>query len=279
MRLEEKSRLIFIALLIVSLGTTNSLFAQDKSAFTGGVNTNNINIRSDSTVSSEIICNVNKGERLEIVSGLYEWYKVKLPKNAPSFIKKNIVAVIEDKPTNSFDKLQGNVTQMHNAKVSKDRVNIRLHPNESSPILGRVNKNEIINILEDKGDWYRIEPVNNSFGWINNKFVDRISTTLNTVNQTEQIPETIEKNKITVPAGSQEQSITIEGMIRPYGMVIKRTATHKLITQDKKIYLLTGNKKSLDALNYHNVKVTGKIAGSPKQKYLVIEIETAEARD
>lgn len=145
--------------------------------------------------------------------------------------------------------------------------------------MGRVNKNEIVNILEEKGDWYRIEPVNNSFGWINNKFVDRIPGTVNIANQTKQILESTEGNKIIVPVKPSEQGITVEGIIRPYGMVIKRTATHKLITQDKKIYLLTGNKKSLDALNYHNVKVTGKIVTLSKQRYPVIEIETAKVGD
>jgi uncharacterized protein YgiM (DUF1202 family) len=150
-------RIFFISLfLFVQL--VHNIYAETSFPFRGEVNSNNINIRSNSTVNSEVVCNLNKGSPVEVVLELYGWYKIRLPKNAPSYIKKNLVGLINDKT----------------ARALKDRVNIRLHPNELSPILGRVNKNEIISILEDKGEWYKIEPVNNSFGWIHKKFVDKV---------------------------------------------------------------------------------------------------------
>lgn len=146
-----------IALLFIFINIFNNCYAQDSSPFQGEINTDNINIRSDATVSSEIICKAHRAEPIEVITELYGWYKIRLPKNAPSFIKKSLVSSIENKT----------------AKVLKDNVNIRLYPSESSPILGIVNNGEPINILEDKGEWYRIEPVNSSFGWVNKKFVNK----------------------------------------------------------------------------------------------------------
>ena len=65
--------------------------------FHGEINTNNINIRSDSTVISKVICVSSKGEPVEVVKESYEWYKIRLPKTAPSFIKKNLVSLIDEK--------------------------------------------------------------------------------------------------------------------------------------------------------------------------------------
>ena len=257
-------------LLFILFSASNILCAGEPAPFTGEVNANNINIRSDSTVSAEIICKSAKGERLEVVSERYDWYKIRLPKQAPSFIKKNLVAGIEDKPADSFDKLKASGNELiKNAKVIKDRVNIRLTPSESSPILGKVDRNEVLTVLEDKGGWYRIEPVNNSFGWISSKFISKVSTAATSQGAVQQQAISVTEGKNTI----------IEGIIKPYGIVFKRPATHKLITSDNKIFLLKGNKKSLDQLNYHKVKVIGKLTGPDSQKYPIIEVEKIEALD
>jgi len=261
-----------VALLLFMLfSAANILRAGEPAPFTGEVNANNINIRSDSTVSAEIICKSAKGERLEVVSERYDWYKIRLPKQAPSFVKKNLVAGIEDKPADSFDKLKASGNELiKNAKVIKDNVNIRLAPNESSPILGKVNRNEVLTVLADKGGWYKIEPVNNSFGWISTRFVSKVSSAAK--------PEPTQTQQQTISLAGEKNTV-IEGIIKPYGIVFKRPATHKLITSDNKIFLLKGNKKSLDQLNYHRVKVTGKFIGPDTQKYPIIEVEKIEALD
>ena len=60
-------------------------------------------------------------------------------------------------------------------------------------------------------------------------------------------------------------------------MVLWRTATHKLVTDSNETYFLKGNRKGLDNLNYHKVKVTGKLitpknSGSPIIEVAIIEV-------
>jgi uncharacterized protein YgiM (DUF1202 family) len=119
----------------------------------------------DSTVSSAVICVLNKGERVEVTLELYDWYKIRLPKAAPAYIKKNMAACL------SY------TTQKYceSAKVIKNSVNIRLSPNESSPIIGKAVKDEIINIQQEKGGWYKIYPIINSYGWIHKKFINKVN--------------------------------------------------------------------------------------------------------
>lgn len=154
----------------------NNCFAEEL-PFQGQVNSDNINIRSDSTVSAEIICFLNKGMRLEVIQELYDWYKVRLPKFCPAYIKKNMAECakfkILDYPL--LDSPGRNICAA--VRVIKEKVNIRLKPDEASPIIGRADKNEILSIVEVKGDWYGVEPTQNSFGWIHKKFIKKIPVT------------------------------------------------------------------------------------------------------
>ncbi|MBI5144688.1 MAG: SH3 domain-containing protein [Candidatus Omnitrophica bacterium] len=148
--------LILLALIAVFLSAQEAL-GRENYPFSGQVNSDEINIRSDSTISSAVICQLNKGEEVAVVSRAYGWYKINLPKKAPAFIKANLITLIDEKT----------------AKVSRTNVNIRLKPEESSPVIGQADLDEIINILEKVGGWYKIEPLKNSFGWIYSKFVDK----------------------------------------------------------------------------------------------------------
>lgn len=243
-----------ISLLLLFALTPFICFAQNQnpSLFQGEINENNINVRCDSTVNAKIICVLNRGEPVEVVRDLYEWYKIRLPKTAPSFIKKDLVSLIDDKT----------------GKVLKDNVNIRLGANESSPILGRSGKNEVINITGENAGWYKIEPLSDSFGWVHKKFVNKAVTI-----------KRAEEASLPPPKAPEDNSLIIEGVIKPYGKVIKRLATHKLFTMDNKVFLLKGNREGLNSLNYHKVKVTGKPIHSPDPKYTTIEIVKIEAID
>lgn len=240
--------------------------------FAGEVTSDNINIRSDSTASSAVIVSVNKGTPLEVSSGLYEWYKVRLPKKTAVYIKKNLVNCIKnDEQVSSSGQKQGCVR----VEVSKDRVNIRFKPLESSFILGKANKGEQLNVIRANGEWYEIEPSDNCFGWIYSRFVTKSAL--------------IEKNRLVaadtaeagkVPVAQQKtiegQDITVEGIVKPYGKIFGRIATHKIVTSDSQIYLLKADKTLLNSYNYQKAKVSGKVITSKKEKIPLIEVSVLE---
>jgi len=224
---------------------------QKKCLFVGEVNSDSINIRSDSTVNSEVVCKINKKECVDVISESYDWYKIRLPQNAPSFIKKDFVDISDDKT----------------ATVSKDNVNVRLRPDTASAILGKIDRDEAVNILEDRGGWYKIEPINSSFGWIRKNFVNKID---------EEKIKLAKKAKKDEREATTDKSISVEGIIKP--KTFTRIATHKLITEDDEVYLLNGNKEELASLNGRRVKVVGKIIPA-EYSNPIIEIEKIEALD
>jgi uncharacterized protein YgiM (DUF1202 family) len=140
---------------------------------------------------SPVICEANKGDKLEVVRDFFEWYKVRLPKNAPSFIKKNFLVCLQ-----RDDSGQACVT----ARVEGMRVNVRLAPQNSTFIIGKANTGDVVNILGEEGGWYKIEPIFASFGWIHKKFLTRIQEPSQPqAMQTKEEPAAQEANK-TEPA-------------------------------------------------------------------------------
>lgn len=260
LNLKNKIAVIIFAALLISRPQGRAL----ASDFTGRINANSINVRVDATTSVPIVCALDKGGLVEVVGEAYDWYKIRLPKTAPSYIKKDLVECI------NRDTSLPEPAKCLNAKVTGERVNIRLGPNETSWILGKVDKLTVVNILVDKGAWYKIEPVHQSFGWVNKKFVDKDSG------------QTVALEPVALPSGGQTTALRpdqliVEGTVSPYGVVLWRTATHKLITAGNKIYFLKGNRKALDSLNYHRVRVTGKLISPANSKSPIIQVAIIEA--
>jgi uncharacterized protein YgiM (DUF1202 family) len=241
---------------------TFDLPAADFNMFEGQVNTEGVNVRVDSTINSKSACVLDKGELVDVVSEAYDWYKIRLPKEAPSYIRKDLLECIDK-----------DVSKCSSAKVTADKVNVRLEPDESSWIVGQAAKSTAVNVIQREGDWCKIEPVAQSYGWVHKKFIDREIVVL------EKVPSSQEAQQCAQAAVEPEVKdgqVIIEGTISPYGMVLWRKATQKLITSDKKVYLLKGNRKGLNNLNYYKVRVTGKIISSESSRYPVVEIAGIE---
>ncbi|MCM8780346.1 MAG: hypothetical protein NC908_00250 [Candidatus Omnitrophica bacterium] len=132
-----------------------------------------------------------------------------------------------------------------------------------------------VNILEDLGEWYRIEPPINSYGWVNKKFVAVLNQndTLLLEQATETEKEQIQQKELPI----EKREITVEGVIKP--KFFTRLATHKLVTPDSQVFLLNGDKESLDALIKRRVRITGKIITSSYQSYTIIEVQKIESLD
>lgn len=230
-------------------------FADQETQFSGLVNSDQTNIRIDSTVASATICKINRGEKVEVVKESFGWYKIRLPLNSPAYIKKSFTILLP------ADKNP----QARTAKVEKENVNIRLGPGQDSSVIGKANKDEVVSIVSETPQWYQIQPTQTCFGWINKQFADKTY-----VAETKTAPQQPEN---PAPPAIQE-NITVEGIIAPYGKVFGRKATHKLITKDNKTYLLKGNKKSLDDLNYQKVRASGVVISLGNNP--VIEVKKLE---
>jgi len=247
--------------LASSLFLATAVFAQGFTEFSGEITSGGINLRTDTTVSSPVVCSLEIGQRVDVVGELYDWYKVRLPKNAPSFVSKPLFECLPDQ------------TGCKSAKALASRINVRLKPSSDSQILGKVDKDQIVNVLGEKNGWLQIEPIHKSFGYVNKKFVIKKPYLVEpgeTKPEGKSLPEV--KDRQAPP-----EMLVVSGVVYPHGRIFGRLGTHKLVSGGV-TYLLKGNKKSLDAINYKKVKVTGKPFGY-QGKYKVIEIVSIESAE
>jgi uncharacterized protein YgiM (DUF1202 family) len=258
MKLNYKLAFVFLMVCFSFVGVA---FPATFTAFTGQINAENINVRVDATVGAAVICTISRGQLVEVVAEVYDWYKIRLPLNAPAYVKKNLLECINVGTIPNFS------GRCLSAKVIKDRINVRVGPSESSWILGKIDNLTVVNILASEGDWYKIQPVYQSYGWVNKKFVNKEIV----------VAKEEEKPVTSVDFVNPSEQLVVEGKIMPYGVVLWRKATHKLVTSLDKIYFLKGNRKALDSLNYRKVKVTGKSISPADSKYPIIQIDIIEA--
>ena len=279
------------------------LFVQHAFAeqFLGKIKENGINVRSDASTNSQVICKLDNGNNVEVVLEKYGWYKIRLPDLASCFIKKSLVAPLETEVIPALEKGSNPQVKIKTIKAQGDNLNVRLGAGEKFLIIGRVSQNEVLNVVDDQGAWYRINCLKNSFGWVHSKFIEKISDIKELPNspiiipgpQAQSIIETQSQPKpiaqfqpIAQPQSQPQPSVSINrqfievtGIVQTYGKVFNRIATHKLIGKDRKTYLLRGNKQNLNDLVNHTVRVSGKISIPEKQKFPLIEIDKLEALD
>jgi uncharacterized protein YgiM (DUF1202 family) len=264
LHLKVKCYLVFLAM---SFSLPGFLCAESFTPFTGQINAKGINVRVDSTVGSELICSLAKGELVEVVRESYDWYKIRLPKEAPAYIRKDLLECNNFNRNNSGPDFTSQSGKCQSATVVKDRVNIRLAPSESSWILGKADKATIVNIVGEDGEWYKIHPVYQSYGWVNKKFVNKEIVAVKKQEVAENIADTSEPDKVMI----------VEGTVSPYGVVLWRKATHKLITSENKVYFLKGDRRTLNSLCGRRVKVAGRLISPAAGSYPMIQIDMMEA--
>lgn len=220
--------------------------AQDQYPFTVEVTDDGVNLRCDSTVAAEVICEVRQKQHLEVIGQAYDWYKVKLPVHAPAFVYEKYIT--------TDDGVSGTVTRTN--------VNVRLRPELGAAILGQGQKGDSVVIVKKTDGWYKIEPSGSLTGWINRKFVNLIS---------KQKAQAVSERK----QGGIQEYVVVEGPLK--AKFFTGIATHKLISSaTKELYLLRSVTVDLNQFRNRTVRVTGVPVQTPGIHLPLLEVDKVE---
>lgn len=116
-----------------------------------------INVRGQPAINSEVIIRLKKGERLNVLEEVTlkkpktdepaKWAKVSLPTNAAVWVNASFI--------NLADKT-----------VVPKKLNVRSGPGENYSVVARISKGTVLKDIETKGDWMKIEPPADSYGFV-----------------------------------------------------------------------------------------------------------------
>lgn len=125
---------------------------------------NNVNIRGQASLNSEVIGHLQKGEPITILEAVTikkpkqdepaRWYRIALPTNITVWVNSAYI----DAATKT---------------VKPRRLNMRGGPGENYSIVGRLQKGDAVNPIDAKGDWTKIETPTNAFGFVAAHLLER----------------------------------------------------------------------------------------------------------
>jgi len=156
LKMHRLSIKILLFLVIIS-GFNYKCYAENsaKSEYTGIVTADSVNLRSGPGINFEILRKLDKDTLILVLGKKGKWLKIKLPRNSKAFVFKKFLKLGTEK----------------NAIISGNRVNIRAGDGQNFNVIGQLNNNDKVEVLESKGEWVRIYPDKNCYAWINESYV------------------------------------------------------------------------------------------------------------
>ncbi|MBN2482588.1 MAG: SH3 domain-containing protein [Candidatus Omnitrophica bacterium] len=124
----------------------------------GRVLEDNINVRTDSTVTAQEVGTLQRNDEVEIIGEKYGWFKIRLPQDFTCYVSlEHVKRVGRDK-----------------VEVLVFALNLRLYASLESPIIGKVREGTILTLLGTKGEWAKVVAYPYAWGWVHKRFIDEI---------------------------------------------------------------------------------------------------------
>ncbi|OUB85373.1 peptidase M23 [Bacillus thuringiensis serovar medellin] len=144
------------------------------------VNTTTLRIRTGPSTSHSTLGLVGEGEILQVIKETDGWYKIKY-NNRDAYVSKDYVSVINSagKSKKSTVDVSGSYT------VNVSSLRIRTGPNVSHQVLGVLNKGQVVQVVGEVQDWYKIK-FNGKVAYINKDYVSLGTDNTSRLPQSEQ---------------------------------------------------------------------------------------------
>lgn len=150
-----KKYLFFIVILLFMVLLTHSIVLGNTSGIII-VNVDELNVRSGPSLNYSVITQVNKNEQYPIVDEKNDWYKIKLT-DKEGWVAGWLV-----------DELNPEKTAVKTLETNTSALNVRSGPSQSFSVIDQIYPGSRYLILDEEGDWIKIQLSINKSGWVAN---------------------------------------------------------------------------------------------------------------
>lgn len=213
--------------------------------------------RVDSTVLSEEIYTIPEGTLLEITQEKFDWYKIRLPQDYIGYVHSSYVEQ----------------TSMGKGISKADNLNIRSKPNLDAPIIGELNKQDIIKIIAKRNGWYKIKIYPYGSAWVHKKSVKIVPKQKKQNKLLTHLDSKIQK-KSNQPRQLQNVP-TAQGILKRKKRLFAK-AQYSLETENQLISLKLLSINELKKFVNNKVEIWGKFIDEDKPTLVVEKIKLAE---
>jgi uncharacterized protein YgiM (DUF1202 family) len=137
---------------------------------------NNVNVRAQSHINSEVVFRLQKGDAVTVMSEVVlphpkadepaRWVQIALPPSTPVWVSANFIDA--------------------NQNVTPAKLNVRSGPGENYSVVGVLHKGDAVKAMHTKEGWTQIEAPTNAFGFVAAHLLDHkeiappVNVTMNT---------------------------------------------------------------------------------------------------
>jgi len=138
----------------------NAVFTENPATLVPGtaeVFVSDLNVRGQAGLKGEVVAHLQKGDTVTVLSQINldthkagepaQWAKVALPQGSVVWVRSTFI--------NEADKT-----------VIPKKLNLRAGPSEDYSVVGTIDRGTVVNELGTKGEWTKINPPTNSYGFV-----------------------------------------------------------------------------------------------------------------
>ncbi len=135
-----------------------------------------LNLREAPDTSSKVLRQLKEGNQLNVLDSSNGWYKVN-SEGLTGWVSGSYVKRNEEQPvTVQYGKITGN------------NVNLRKGPGTSYAVISRLNKGDVLTIIELSGNWYKVKTSGATVGWVSNIYISLDKTIKESAKQVKSNP-------------------------------------------------------------------------------------------
>ena len=175
----------------------------------GAAKQNNVNVRGQATMNSEIVAHLKKGEPVTILEEVTikkpkqdepaRWFRIALPPEVQVWVHSSFV------DTNT-------------ATVKASKLNLRGGPGENFSVVGRLEKGAAVKPMDAKGEWLKIATPTNAFGFVAAHLLERTPGATLTAPPVEIVsapPTTVNVPTNTAPVVAESPVVPLVAPVTP----------------------------------------------------------------
>ena len=170
----------------------------------GTVTANVLNVRSGPGTNNQKIGATYKGDVLEILDSSKGWYKVRLSNGQEGWVSGNYLNVTTSSHTSVADESKTIVTK---GKVTANVLNVRSGVGTQHSIVGKLQKNTVVDVLDSSNGWYKVKLVNGQEGWCSGDYIQSVENAIITT------PDVVVSSQDTVIKEQSDVLSNVKGRV------------------------------------------------------------------
>jgi cell wall-associated NlpC family hydrolase/uncharacterized protein YraI len=145
----------------------------------------NVNIRKTPSTDSAVVAQQKKFDRFVMLDRFNDWFKIKLPSGENGWvndqysiivgmISKGVVDGVDVRDQSTIRNVSEPAKPTAKMQIKGSDVNFRDNPDLDAAIVQKLQKDEVVTVLERYGEWCRIKTSAGQYGSINKMFLTEV---------------------------------------------------------------------------------------------------------